>query len=63
MLFAAGVGMVVVAAVPSARKAITSLFDGGHDEWANESWQSTPRDVDGVVESDAVVTTAQVEPQ
>lgn len=63
MLFVAGVGMVAVAAVPAARKAITSLFDGGHDEWAGESWQSQPRDVDGVVESETVVTTVHVEPQ
>ena len=63
MLFVAGVGMVAVAAVPAARKAITSLFDGGHDDWSNESWQSQPRDVDGVVESETVVTTVQVEPQ
>jgi hypothetical protein len=60
MLFAAGVGMVTVAAVPAARKAITSLFGGGHDDWDRTDWPSQQH---GAVESDAVVSSVHVEPQ
>lgn len=62
MLFAAGVGMVV-AAVPAARNAITSLFGGGHDDWNSGDWPSQERAADGSVESETVVTTVHVEPQ
>ncbi|HEU5371396.1 MAG TPA: hypothetical protein VFU51_03315 [Gaiellaceae bacterium] len=62
VLFAAGAGMVI-AAVPAARNAITSLFDGGHDEWDAGDWPSQQREADGVVESETVVTAVHVEPQ
>jgi hypothetical protein len=39
VLFAAGVGMVV-AAIPAARQAVSSLLGGGGDRWADEGWPS-----------------------
>jgi hypothetical protein len=63
VLFVAGAGMVAVAAVPAARKAITSLFDGGHDEWKGSDRPSQHGEVDGSVESETVATAVHVEPQ
>jgi hypothetical protein len=63
VLFVAGVGMVAVAAMPAARKAISSLFDGGHDDWSSGDWPEQRHDVDGSVESETVVAASRVEPQ
>jgi signal transduction protein with GAF and PtsI domain len=63
ILFVAGIGMVAAAAVPGVRKAVTSLFEGGHDEWQDGEWPSQQRDVDGAVESETVVTAVHVEPE
>ena len=62
VLFVAGVGMVAIAAVPAARKAIASLL-GGEDQWASGDWSAQQRDVDGSVESETVGTSVHVEPQ
>jgi hypothetical protein len=62
-LFAVGVGMVAVAAVPAARKAIASLVGAGDDEREGGDWPSQLPDVDGAVESETVVTSVYVEPQ
>jgi hypothetical protein len=63
VLFVVGVGMVAIAAVPAARKAITSIVDGGQDEWRDADWPAQTRDVDGSVESETVVTAVHVEPE
>jgi hypothetical protein len=63
MLFVAGVGMVAIAAMPAARKAISSIFDGGNDDWSSGEWPEQRHDVDGSVESETVVVAARVEPQ
>jgi hypothetical protein len=62
-LFAVGVGMVAVAAVPAARKAIASLVGAGDGERQGGDWPSQRPDVDGAVESETVVTSVYVEPQ